>query len=221
MGDAGRDRLALGDLPATDQGGKTLPLKGAGTRANACAAYGRGFVMVEATGSCVKIGGAISAGATVGPFSYLRPGTELGAKGKIGGFVETKNAKIGDGAKVPHLTYAGDAIIGEGANIGAGTIFANYDGVNKHQTVIGKHSFVGSDTVLVAPVEVADGAYVAAGSALTDAVGPGQLGIARGRQRNIDGWVAAHRAGTPTEAAARAAATPPSSATPDSSEDSQ
>jgi len=163
----------------------------------------------------------VGAGATVGPFSYLRPGTELGAKGKIGGFVETKNAKIGDGAKVPHLTYAGDAIIGEGANIGAGTIFANYDGVNKHQTVIGKHSFVGSDTVLVAPVEVADGAYVAAGSALTDAVGPGQLGIARGRQRNIDGWVAAHRAGTPTEAAARAAATPPSSATPDSSEDSQ
>lgn len=161
----------------------------------------------------------IGAGATVGPFSYLRPGTELGAKGKIGGFVETKNAKIGDGAKVPHLTYAGDAVIGEGANIGAGTIFANYDGVAKHQTVIGKHSFVGSDTVLIAPVEVADGAYVAAGSALTDAVGPGQLGVARGRQRNIDGWVATHRAGTPTEAAAQAA-TPPSSTT-DSSEDSQ
>ena len=110
-------------------------------------------------------------------------------------------------------------MIGEGANIGAGTIFANYDGVAKHQTVIGKHSFVGSDTVLIAPVEVADGAYVAAGSALTDAVGPGQLGVARGRQRNIDGWVAAHRAGTPTEAAAQAA-TPPSSTT-DSSEDSQ
>lgn len=161
----------------------------------------------------------IGAGATVGPFSYLRPGTELGAKGKIGGFVETKNAKIGDGAKVPHLTYAGDAVIGEGANIGAGTIFANYDGVNKHQTVIGKHSFVGSDTVLIAPVEVADGAYVAAGSALTDAVGAGQLAIARGRQRNIDGWVATHRAGTSTDAAAQAATQHPSTEpTPESSE---
>ena len=147
----------------------------------------------------------VGAGATVGPFSYLRPGTVLGAKGKIGGFVETKNTTIGEGAKVPHLTYAGDAIIGEGANIGAGTIFANYDGVAKHRTVVGRHSFVGSDSVLVAPVEIADGAYVAAGSAVTDDVGPGQLAVARGRQRNIDGWVAAQRAGTPTEAAARAA----------------
>jgi len=164
----------------------------------------------------------IGAGATVGPFSYLRPGTELGAKGKIGGFVETKNAWIGEGAKVPHLTYAGDAVIREGANIGAGTIFANYDGVDKHRTVIGRHSFVGSDTVLVAPVEVADGAYVAAGSALTDAVGPGQLAIARGRQRTIDGWVAKQRPGTPTEAAARAAATSPSpETTTESSEDPQ
>lgn len=162
----------------------------------------------------------IGAGAKVGPFSYLRPGTELGAKGKIGGFVETKNAKIGEGAKVPHLTYAGDAIIGDGANIGAGTIFANYDGVKKHQTVIGRNSFIGSDTVLVAPVEVADGAYVAAGSALTDRVEPGQLAVARGRQHNIDGWVAKQRPGTPTEAAAQAAAQLPSS-TPDSSEDSQ
>ncbi|MGO1165923.1 MAG: bifunctional UDP-N-acetylglucosamine diphosphorylase/glucosamine-1-phosphate N-acetyltransferase GlmU, partial [Janibacter sp.] len=161
----------------------------------------------------------IGAEATVGPYSDLRPGTRLGAKGKIGGFVETKNATIGEGAKVPHLTYAGDALIGEGANIGAGTIFANYDGVNKHQTVIGKHSFVGSDTVLVAPVEVADGAYVAAGSALTDAVDPGQLAVARGRQRNIDGWVAKQRPGTPTEAAAQAAAQLPSSAPTDSSED--
>ena len=181
---------------------------------------GDGAEVKRAEGNLAVVG----AGATVGPFSYLRPGTVLGAKGKIGGFVETKNTTIGEGAKVPHLTYAGDAIIGEGANIGAGTIFANYDGVKKHQTVIGRHSFVGSNTVLVAPVEVADGAYVAAGSALTDAVGPGQLGIARSRQRNIDGWVAAQRAGTPTEAAARAAATPPSSdstATPDTSEDSQ
>ncbi|HET8766125.1 MAG TPA: bifunctional UDP-N-acetylglucosamine diphosphorylase/glucosamine-1-phosphate N-acetyltransferase GlmU [Pedococcus sp.] len=143
--------------------------------------------------------------ATVGPFSYLRPGTELGAGGKIGGFVETKNAKIGEGAKVPHLTYAGDATIGEGANIGAGTIFANYDGVAKHHTTIGKHSFVGSDTVLIAPVNVADGAYVGAGSALTGDVDPGQIAVARGRQRNIDGWVARSRAGTRTAEAAEAA----------------
>jgi bifunctional UDP-N-acetylglucosamine pyrophosphorylase/glucosamine-1-phosphate N-acetyltransferase len=148
----------------------------------------------------------IGAEATVGPFSYLRPGTELGAKGKIGGFVETKNATIGAGAKVPHLTYAGDATIGEGANIGAGTIFANYDGVAKHPTVIGKHSFIGSDTVLIAPVTVADGAYVGAGSALTGDVEPGQIAVARGRQRNIDGWVARARAGTKTAKAAEDAA---------------
>ncbi len=147
----------------------------------------------------------IGDGATVGPFSYLRPGTELGAKGKIGGFVETKNAKIADGAKVPHLTYAGDVTIGEGANIGAGTIFANYDGVSKHHTTIGKHSFVGSNSVLVAPVTIADGAYVGAGSAVTGDVEPGQIAVARGRQRNIDGWVARARAGTKTDAAATAA----------------
>ncbi|MFP5416427.1 MAG: bifunctional UDP-N-acetylglucosamine diphosphorylase/glucosamine-1-phosphate N-acetyltransferase GlmU [Actinomycetes bacterium] len=144
----------------------------------------------------------IGAGASVGPFAYLRPGTELGVGGKIGTFVETKNAKIGPGAKVPHLTYAGDAEIGEGANIGAGTIFANYDGVTKSKTVVGRYSFVGSDTVLVAPVTVADGAYVAAGSTLTDAVGPGELAVARGRQRNIPGWVESRRAGTKTHQAA-------------------
>ena len=143
--------------------------------------------------------------ATVGPYSYLRPGTRLGAGGKIGGFVETKNADIGDGAKVPHLTYAGDVTIGEGANIGAGTIFANYDGVAKHHSTVGRHSFVGSQTVVVSPVNVGDGAYVGAGSALTNDVEPGQIAVARGRQRNIDGWVARARAGTPTAAAAEAA----------------
>ena len=140
--------------------------------------------------------------ASVGPFSYLRAGTELGAKGKIGGFVETKNTKIGAGAKVPHLTYAGDATIGEGANIGAGTIFANYDGVAKHHTTVGRHSFVGSDSVLIAPVTIADGAYVGAGSAVTADVDPGQIAVARGRQRNIDGWVARARPGTKTAEAA-------------------
>ncbi|HEX5522596.1 MAG TPA: bifunctional UDP-N-acetylglucosamine diphosphorylase/glucosamine-1-phosphate N-acetyltransferase GlmU [Pedococcus sp.] len=148
----------------------------------------------------------VGADATVGPFSYLRPGTELGARGKIGGFVETKNAKIGEGAKVPHLTYCGDATIGEGANIGAGTIFANYDGVAKHHTTVGAHSFVGSDSVLIAPVNIADGAYVGAGSAVTADVGPGQIAVARGQQRNIAGWVARRRAGTQTAKAAEAAA---------------
>ena len=146
----------------------------------------------------------IGEGAEVGPFSYLRPGTQLGAKGKIGAFVETKNAEIGAGAKVPHLTYCGDASVGEGANIGAGTIFANYDGVHKAHTTVGKASFVGSDSVLVAPVEIADGAYVAAGSTITSAVGPGELAVARGKQRNIKGWVARKRAGTRTDAAAQA-----------------
>jgi bifunctional UDP-N-acetylglucosamine pyrophosphorylase/glucosamine-1-phosphate N-acetyltransferase len=149
----------------------------------------------------------VGPGASVGPYSYLRPGTRLGPGGKIGGFVETKNADIGEGAKVPHLTYAGDVTIGAGANIGAGTIFANYDGVSKHHTTIGRHSFVGSQTVVVSPVHVADGAYVAAGSALTDDVEPGQMAVARGRQRNVDRWVERARGGTPTaEAAARARA---------------
>ena len=145
--------------------------------------------------------------ATVGPYSYLRPGTVVGAKGKVGGFVETKNATIGIGAKVPHLTYCSDATIGAGANIGAGTIFANYDGVGKHHTTVGQHSFVGSDSVLVAPVTIADGAYVGAGSVVTKDVAPGQIAISRAQQRNIDGWVARARAGTKTAAAAEAAAT--------------
>lgn len=162
---------------------------------------GEGATVVRTHGSLSVIG----PGATVGPFSFLRPGTEVGVKGKIGAFVEAKNAKIGDGAKVPHLTYCGDAVVGEGANIGAGTIFANYDGVTKSTTTVGKHSFVGSDSVLVAPVTIADGAYVAAGSTITNDVGPGELAVARGQQRNIRGWVARKRAGTKTDAAAQAA----------------
>ncbi|MEU0093998.1 bifunctional UDP-N-acetylglucosamine diphosphorylase/glucosamine-1-phosphate N-acetyltransferase GlmU [Kribbella sp. NPDC006257] len=150
-------------------------------------------------------GAVIGAGATVGPFAYLRPGTTLGVKGKIGTFVETKNAVIADGAKVPHLTYAGDATIGEGANIGAGTIFANYDGVNKFHSTVGRYSFVGSNSVLVAPASIADGAYVAAGSAVTEPIGAGEIAVARGKQRNIRGWVARKRAGTKTAKAAEAA----------------
>jgi bifunctional UDP-N-acetylglucosamine pyrophosphorylase/glucosamine-1-phosphate N-acetyltransferase len=147
----------------------------------------------------------IGPGANVGPYAYLRPGTILGAGGKIGTFVETKNARIGAGAKAPHLSYLGDAVIGEGANIGAGVIFANYDGVRKSTSTVGAHSFVGSNSVLAAPVEVADGAYIAAGSTITGDVGPGDLAVSRSRQRNVPGWVARKRAGTKTARAAEAA----------------
>jgi bifunctional UDP-N-acetylglucosamine pyrophosphorylase/glucosamine-1-phosphate N-acetyltransferase len=143
--------------------------------------------------------------ANVGPFAYLRPGTTLGASGKIGTFVEAKNARIGAGAKAPHLSYLGDAVIGEGANIGAGVIFANYDGVRKSTSTVGAHSFVGSNSVLAAPVEVADGAYIAAGSTITGDVGPGDLAVSRSRQRNVPGWVARKRPDTKTARAAEAA----------------
>ena len=147
----------------------------------------------------------IGPGANVGPYAYLRPGTTLGAGGKIGTFVEAKNARIGPGAKAPHLSYLGDAVIGEGANIGAGVIFANYDGVRKSTSTVGAYAFVGSNAVLAAPVEVADGAYIAAGSTITGDVGPGELAVSRGRQRNVPGWVARKRAGTKTARAAEAA----------------
>lgn len=162
---------------------------------------GAGAKVIRTQGELAVIGAA----ATVGPFSFLRPGTVLGEKGKIGGFVETKNARIGAGAKVPHLTYCGDAEIGAGANIGAGTIFANYDGINKHQSQIGEYAFIGSNTVLLAPAEVGAGAFVAGGSAITDPVGPGELAVARGRQRNIPGWVAKNKAGSKFDNAAQAA----------------
>ncbi|GLY28703.1 bifunctional UDP-N-acetylglucosamine diphosphorylase/glucosamine-1-phosphate N-acetyltransferase GlmU [Kineosporia sp. NBRC 101731] len=166
-------------------------------------AVGEGASVVRTHGTGAKI----EAGAGVGPFSYLRPGTVLGPDGKIGAFVETKNTTIGAGAKVPHLTYAGDATIGEGANIGAATIFANYDGVQKHHTTVGAHVRIGSDTTLVAPVTVGDGAYTAAGSSITEDVPPGALAVARGRQHNSEGWVARRRAGTPSARAAEAALT--------------
>jgi len=162
---------------------------------------GAGAEVVSTTSYAAVIG----PGATVGPYTYLRPGTRLGRGAKAGGFVEMKMAELGDGAKVPHLSYVGDATIGEGANIGAGTIFANYDGVEKHHTGVGAHSFVGSQSVLVAPVEIAEGAYVAAGSTVTSKVSPGELAVARGKQRNIAGWVARRRAGTRTAGAAERA----------------
>jgi bifunctional UDP-N-acetylglucosamine pyrophosphorylase/glucosamine-1-phosphate N-acetyltransferase len=138
----------------------------------------------------------IGAGATVGPFSYLRPGTVLGAGGKVGAFVETKNAQIGDGAKVPHLSYVGDAEIGEGTNIGAGTIFANYDGVAKHRTVVGRHARTASNNTFVAPVHIGDGACTGAGSVIREDVPSGALAVSAGPQRNIEGWTLRKRAGT-------------------------
>jgi bifunctional UDP-N-acetylglucosamine pyrophosphorylase/glucosamine-1-phosphate N-acetyltransferase len=145
----------------------------------------------------------IGAGASVGPFAYLRPGTYLGANGKIGTFVETKNSKIGAGSKVPHLSYIGDTTVGEGSNVGAGTITANYDGVNKHSTVVGSHVRSGSHNVFVAPVTIGDGAYTGAGTVVRKDIPPGALAINVAPQRNMTGWTLANRPGT---AAAKAAA---------------
>lgn len=130
----------------------------------------------------------IGAGASIGPVARLRPGTELADGVKIGNFVETKKAVIGEGSKANHLAYIGDAEIGAGCNIGAGTIFCNYDGANKHKTTLGNNVFVGSNSVLIAPVELADNAFVAAGSSINTNVPADHLGVARGKQRNIAGW---------------------------------
>ena len=151
-------------------------------------------------------GAVIGAGASVGPFAYLRPGTRLGESGKIGTFVETKNADIAAGAKVPHLSYVGDASIGERTNIGAGTIFANYDGVTKHRTSVGSHCHTGSDNTFVAPVEIGDGASTGAGTVVRRSVPPGALAVSSAPQRNIEAWVARKRAGTPAAQAAALAA---------------
>jgi bifunctional UDP-N-acetylglucosamine pyrophosphorylase / glucosamine-1-phosphate N-acetyltransferase len=138
----------------------------------------------------------IGSGAQVGPFAYLRPGTELGEDGKIGTFVETKNAQIAAGAKVPHLSYVGDATIGSGSNIGAGTIFANYDGVKKHRTEIGSQVRTGSGNVFVAPVKIGDGAYTAAGSTIRRDVASGALALNPTPQKNLAGWVLENRPGS-------------------------
>ena len=143
-------------------------------------------------------------GATVGPFTYLRSGTVLGDNTKAGAFVEIKNSTVGTGSKVPHLSYVGDATIGEGSNIGAATIFVNYDGVDKHHTKIGDHVRIGSDTMLVAPITVGDGAYTAAGSVITEDVPAGAIGVGRAKQRNVLGWVMRKRAGTKSAIAAEA-----------------
>ena len=146
----------------------------------------------------------IGDGAQVGPYTYLRPGTKLLSNTKVGAYVEMKNATMGEGSKVPHLSYVGDAVIGEGSNIGAATIFVNYDGVEKHYTVVGDHVRIGSDSMLVAPVTIGDGAYTAAGSVITEDVPPGAIGVGRAKQRNVIGWVLRKRSGTKSaEAASR------------------
>jgi len=149
----------------------------------------------------------IGAWSSVGPFAYLRPGTNLGAEGKIGTFVETKNSTIGAKSKVPHLSYIGDTTVGIESNVGAGTITANYDGVNKSKTVVGDHVRTGSHNVFVAPVRIGDGAYTGAGTVVRKDVPAGALAITVAPQRNMSGWVQANRAGTAAAAAAAAAAT--------------
>ncbi len=150
----------------------------------------------------VAEGAVVGAGATVGPYAYLRPGTRLGASAKAGTFVEMKNASVGEGSKVPHLSYVGDATIGEHTNIGAASVFVNYDGEHKHHSVVGSYCKTGADNMFVAPVTVGDGVYTAAGSVIIKDVPPGALAVARGQQRNIEGWVIRKRPGS---AAARAA----------------
>jgi bifunctional UDP-N-acetylglucosamine pyrophosphorylase/glucosamine-1-phosphate N-acetyltransferase len=132
-------------------------------------------------------GANIEADAEVGPYARLRPGADLEAKAKVGNFVEIKNAILGEGAKVNHLSYVGDAYVGPKANIGAGTITCNYDGYNKHLTYIGEGSFIGSNTTLVPPVVIGDGGFTAAGSVITQSVGEDALGITRAQQKNIAG----------------------------------
>ncbi|WP_308301721.1 bifunctional UDP-N-acetylglucosamine diphosphorylase/glucosamine-1-phosphate N-acetyltransferase GlmU [Frankia umida] len=162
---------------------------------------GAGATVVRTTAERSEIG----AGATVGPYSHLRGGTRLGREGKIGSFVETKSAHLGDATKVPHLAYVGDAVVGDRSNIGCTTVFVNYDGVTKHRTVIGSDVRIGSDTMLVAPVTIGDGAYTGAGSVIREDVPPGALAIREGQQRNIENWVARRRPGTPADQAATAA----------------
>ncbi len=166
---------------------------------------GRGARVVRTHAELAVIGPE----ATVGPFSYLRPGAVLGAGAKAGAFVEVKNSQIGDGAKVPHLSYVGDAEIGEGSNIGAGTIVANYDGVEKHRTVVGRHARTGSNNTFVAPVSIGDGAVTGGGTVVRDDVPPGALAVNDVRQRVIEGWVQRRRAGTEGDRAAQQASRPP------------
>jgi len=197
-------------LPQTSLLGPTSVSAGArigpGTTLTSCE-VGEGATVIHAWAELA----VIEAGASVGPFTYLRPGARLGPRARAGAFVEMKNASLGAGAKVPHLSYVGDAEVGEGANIGAATIFVNYDGQAKFRTVIGRHARIGSDTMLVAPVTVGDGAYTAAGSVITEDVPAGAMAVGRARQRNIPGWVQRKRPGSESAQAAEAQEQSPTS----------
>jgi len=139
---------------------------------------------------CVLRESIIEDAAILGPFCHLRPLAHVGPKAKIGNFVELKKSKIGRGSKVPHLSYVGDATVGEGVNVGAGTITCNYDGVHKHETKIADHAFIGTNTSLVAPITVGEGAYIGAGSTITKDVPPGALAVGRAPQVVKEGWAA-------------------------------
>jgi bifunctional UDP-N-acetylglucosamine pyrophosphorylase/glucosamine-1-phosphate N-acetyltransferase len=153
----------------------------------------------------VAVQARIGADVTVGPFAYLRPGTVLADGVHVGTYVELKNADVGAGTKIPHLSYVGDATIGEQTNIGAATVFVNYDGVAKHHTTIGSHARTGADNMFVAPVTVGDGAYTAAGAVITKDVPAGALARSSARQQNVPGWVAERRPGTAAATAAERA----------------
>ena len=144
--------------------------------------------------NCILSESTVAAGAKIGPFAHLRPGSEIGEEAHVGNFVETKKTRLGKGAKANHLAYLGDSEVGDGTNIGAGVITCNYDGVNKNRTIIGKGVFVGSDSTLVAPVKLDDGAYVGAGSCITRDVPSGALAVGRARQITKEGWATARRA---------------------------
>ncbi|HEY2469769.1 MAG TPA: bifunctional UDP-N-acetylglucosamine diphosphorylase/glucosamine-1-phosphate N-acetyltransferase GlmU [Terracidiphilus sp.] len=144
--------------------------------------------------SCVLTESTVANGARIGPFARLRPGSEIGQDAHVGNFVETKKTKLGKGAKANHLTYLGDAEVGAGSNIGAGVITCNYDGVHKHKTHIGQGAFIGSDSTLVAPIEIGDGSYIGAGSCITRNVPSDALAVGRSRQVTKEGWAAARRA---------------------------
>ncbi len=159
--------------------------------------FGPGVVVEDGAhimANCHFVGARIGAGARVGPFARFRPGTDIGAGARIGNFVEVKNATLEAGAKANHLAYIGDGRVGEGTNIGAGTIFCNYDGFNKHFTDVGKGAFVGSNTSLVAPVKVGDGAYIGSGSVISKDVAPDALALERSTQEQRPGWAARFRA---------------------------
>ena len=160
---------------------------------------GKNSHVMRTTATNAKIGN----NCKIGPYTYLRPGTVLKDGVKAGAYVEIKNSTVGEGSKVPHLSYVGDATIGIETNIGAATVFVNYDGETKHKTVVGDHVKIGSDTMLIAPVKIGDGAYTAAGSVITENVPAGALGVERTKQRNIEGWVERKRGKSKSASAAR------------------